>query len=386
MSHSNTIFNQILALISKVQFNRAVRAFQTDRYVKVFFTWRQFMANLYAQISGKDSLRDIETAMRTRAKRWYHLGFENIARSTLAHANKNRDYRVFEDLFYTLLQRCSDLTPKHKFRFKNQLYSLDATTIDLCLSIFPWAKFRKRKGAIKLHCLLDHRGEIPSFIVITEGKHHDAKIAKEVDLPLSPDSILAIDRAYVDYEWLWSLDSQGMFFVTRAKKNMAYRVIGQQEVRGRGVLADEEIELTGARSAGKFPGRMRLVTFVDKEKDKVYKFLTNNFRLAASTIAAIYKERWKIEIFFKWIKQNLKIKTFLGTSKNAVMTQIWIAMIYYLLLAYIKYQTRFKNSLLELERMIREVLFERISLVDLLSLKFLTLHKLKQDSAQLQFF
>ncbi len=386
MRHFNTIFNQILALIPRNCFHKAVKAFQADRYVKKFSTWNQFIANLFAQIAGIDSLRGITTALRARINRWYHMGFSGVARSTLAHANKNRDYRVFETLFHKIFQRCRDLIPKHKFRFKSPLYSLDSTTIDLCLSLFPWAKFRKRKGAVKLHCLMDHRGEIPSFIVITEGKHNDVKIAKKVDWPLSPDSIIAIDRAYIDFEWLWGLASRKVHFVTRLKKNTAYRVIGQQEVRGRGVLADEEIELTGTHSAARYPGKLRIVTFFDEEKEKTYRFLTNNFRLAASTIAAIYKERWQIEIFFKWIKQNLKIKTFLGTSKNAVMTQIWIAMIYFLLLAYMKYQTRFGRSKLELGRMINAALFENTSLIDLLSLDLSKIHKLKQDNAQLQFF
>lgn len=386
MKHFNTIFNQILALIPRNQFLKIISEFKADRYVKKFTVWNQLTAMLFAQISGRDSLRGIETALRTRRNRWYHLGFNGIARSTLAHANKKRDYRIFENLFYLMLQRCRDFIPKHKFRFENQLYSLDSTTIDLCLSLFPWAAFRKRKGAIKLHCLLDHRGEIPSFIVISEGRHSDIKITREAELPLSPDSILVADRAYVDFRWLWELDSRGIFFVTRAKKGMAYRVIGQHESSAPGVKADQVIELTGIGSAARYPGKLRLVTYMDKESGRTYQFLTNNFRLAASTIAAIYKERWKIELFFKWIKQNLKIKTFLGTSRNAVLTQVWIAMIYYMLLAYIKYQTRFKSSLLELGRMIREVLFEGISILDLLSLRFSSIHKVKQHNAQLQFF
>lgn len=386
MRHFSTIFNQILAHVPRNQFNKAVKAFKADRYVKKFTTWRQFTANLFAQITGRDSLRGITTALGVHINRWYHMGFGKVTRSTLAHANKKRDYRVYENLFYKILQRCSDLTPKHKFQFKNPLYSLDSTTIDLCLSIFPWASFRKRKGAIKLHLLMDHRGEIPSFIVISEGKNSDIKIARETNLPLSPDSIIAIDRGYTDYGWLWSLNLRKCFFVTRTKKDMAYRVIGQHEVRGRGVLADETIELTVPQSAAKYPGKMRVVTYLDEESEKVYCFLTNNFRLAASTIAAIYKERWKIEIFFKWVKQNLKIKTFIGTSRNAVMTQIWIAMIYYLLLAYIKYQTKFGRSLLELGRLLNEALFMNVVIIDLLSLDVSEVQKAIQDNAQMQFW
>ena len=382
----STIFNQILAHVPKSQFDKAVKAFETDRYVKKFSTWCQFMANLFAQIKGIDSLRAITTALGVHANRWYHMGLNKVTRSTLAHANKKRDYRVYETLFYKIFQRCSDLTPKHKFKFKNPLYSLDSTTIDLCLSIFPWATFRKRKGAVKVHCLMDHRGEIPSFIVISEGRDSDIKIAREVDLPLSPDSIIAIDRGYVDFKWLWSLTSQKINFVTRLKKNTVYRVIGQQEVRGHGVLADEVIEFTGRLSTAKYPGKLRIVTFFDEEKEKTYRFLTNNFQLAASTIAAIYKERWQIEIFFKYIKQNLKIKTFIGTSQNAVMTQIWIAMIYYLLLAYIKYQTKFNRSLLELSRLLREALFMNAVIIDLLSLDVSEVEKVIQGNAQMEFW
>lgn len=386
MNHFNTIYRQILALLPKDRFDSAVRGFRADRYVKKFSTWSQFLANLFAQISGKDSLRDIETALKTRSNRLYHLGCSDVARSTLAHANAKRDYQVFQTLFYALLERCHALIPSHKFRFKSPLYTLDSTTIDLCLSIFPWATFRKRKGAFKLHCLLDHRGEIPSFLVLSEGRRHDAAVAKGLNLPISPDSILVVDRAYVDFEWLWGLTSQRVSFVTRAKKNMDYQVLGQHGVLGRGVLADEHIELAGPRTAAKYPQKLRLVTFLDEEKDKVYHFLTNNFRLAATTIAAIYKERWKVEIFFKWVKQNLKIKTFLGTSKNAVLVQVWTAMIYYLLLAYMKFQTRFEGTLLELGRMIREVLFEAVNLLDLLSLNFSTLHKLKRYNGQMTLF
>lgn len=384
MSQYTTIFQQFLSLIPRYLFDKAVATFQGNRYVKTFTCWGQFFANLYAQVCVKDSLRDIEIGLKAHQTKWYHLGISTIARSTLADANQKRDYRIYETSFYTLLARCKEITPKHPFRFKNPLYTLDSTVIDLCLSVFPWATFRKRKGAIKLHCLLDHRGELPSFVVMTEGKHHDVKVAKTLAFPLSPDSILVLDRAYVDFEWLWSLGSQGVFFVTRMKDNILYEVIGQQETpKGKGILKDETIRLVSSRTQERYPQPVRLVTFYDEEHEVTYQFLTNHFRLAPATIAAIYKARWQVELFFKWIKQHLKIKTFLGTSRNAVLTQIWTAMIHYLLLAYIKYQTKYRYSLLEFSRLIQSALFERIPLVDLLSLNTCTLKKLKPDALQL---
>ena len=240
---------------------------------------------------------------------------------------------------------------------------------------------------LKLHFLLDYRGQIPSFLVITDAKQHEMKIARSLSLPLSWDSILIVDKAYIDFKWLWGLHNKGIYFVSRAKSNIKYRVIGQLPAnKKKGIISDEEIELTGYYSKQKYPGKLRLTTYYDKETKKTYKFLTNNFKLAAYTITQIYKARWDIELFFKWIKQNLKIKTFLGTSKNAVLTQIWTAMTYYLLLAYIKYQSKYKNSLLYFTRIIRESLFRRLDIIDLLNLSLIKLQKLKEPSYQLALF
>jgi len=323
---------------------------------------------LYAQIRKKDSLRDIVTSLLTQINRWYHLGLEKIKRSTLSDANNRIDYRVFEDMFYALLDKCRSLSPDHKFKFKNPLYSLDSTVIELCLSVFPWAKFRQVKGALKLHFLYDHSGSLPSFLVITDGKQHDIKVARSLDLPLLPDSIISIDRAYIDYKWLYSLKRQGVYFVSRAKKNMKYKVIGQHEVDvDKGVIFDVEILLIVEQSKEAYPEKLRLVGYIDKQTNKEFTFLTNNFQLSAYTIAQIYKSRWQIEIFFKWIKQNLKIKSFLGTSKNAVLVQIWIAMIYYLLLSFIKFQTKYRYSLLDLSRIFEEAAMDMVNIIDLLS-------------------
>ena len=369
MRKLETIFGELLKLVPRYRFEKAVKQYQGDRYVKSYTTWHQYITILFSQVKQKDSIRDIVTGLEANESRWYHLGLTGIHRSTFSDANNKRSFQIFEDLFYHLLSRCKDLTPKHRFKFKNKLYSIDASVIDLCLSVFPWAKLRKTKGAIKMHCLYDHSGALPSFVTITDGKKHDVTVAKEVGFPLSPDSIVSIDRAYIDYKWLNSLDEKRVWFVTRAKSNIDCVVTGQHPISGKGVRKDKMILLAGPRTKHHYPKELRMIEFYDKETKKNLTFLTNNMKLAASTIAAIYKSRWQIELFFKWIKQNLKIKSFLGTSKNAVMTQIWVTMSYYLLLTYIKYQTKYAHSLLTLSRLIRETLSERKNLIDILTLK-----------------
>lgn len=377
----------MLNLLPKDRFEVNADKYQANRYTKHFTAWGQLVVNLYAQASNKKSLRDTETGFRVHQGCWYHLGLENVARSTISYANANRNSALYEDTFYDLLGRCRDVTPKHRFKFKNPLAALDATVIDLCLSMYPWAKFRKTKGALKIHSLLDYRGTIPSFLVITDAKQHEVKVAKESSLPLSSDSILAVDKAYIDFQWLYGLFTRGVYFVTRAKDNMKYQVVGQhKEIKNKAVLSDEIIRLVGPLTSKKYPEDLRLVTYYDEKENKILEFITNNFHLAAATIAAIYKARWEIEIFFRWIKQNLKIKTFLGTSRNAVLTQIWTAMIYYLLLAYIKYQTKYGYTLLYFTRVIREALFKRTDIIDLLNLSPGRLQKLREPCYQATLF
>ena len=366
--HSNTILHQLMTLIPRHQFDNAVSEYSGDRYVKEFTTWKQLTTLLYAQSSGKNSLRDIQTSLETQGSKLYHLGLTAVKRSTLSDANRDRDYQIMEKLFYHLLARCQQIAPKHQFRFKNPAYAFDSSTIDLCLALFPWATFRQTKGAVKLHCQLDLRGQIPSFATITDGKCADIRAAR-LFLDLIPDSIYILDRGYVDFNWFSLIDDAKAFFVTRAKDGMVYQVTGQHEVDlKKGLLFDKTIQLTGPLSQKKYEKPLRLVGFYDEVTKNTYHFLTNNFKLAAFTIAQLYKARWHVELFFKWIKQHLKIKTFLGTSKNAVMTQIWVAMAYYLLLAYIKFQTRFKQSLFLLHRLIQNTLLDRLGLVDLLHL------------------
>ena len=384
MSHSNTILQQLLTLLPRHRFDSFVLTREGDRYVKSFTTWKQLTALLYAQASGKSSLRDITNGLQVQRRRSYHLGLnEPVTRSTLSDANARRSYKIYEDLFYALLERCRDLTPKHRFRFKNPLYSLDATMIDLSLESFPWARSKSRKGAMRLHYQLDHAGDIPVFMVMTDGKTQEMT-ATRTHLAIIPDSIYCFDRGFADYAWFQRITDEKAFFVTRAKQTMKARFIGQhEEPRAKGVVFDEIIEMNAPKARRDHPGRLRRIGVLDPETGRYFEFLTNNFILAAGTIAQIYKSRWQIEVFFKWIKQNLKIKTFLGTSKNAVLTQIWVAMCYYLLLTYVKYQTRYKQSLHYLHRLVRETLMERASLLDLMSLNEARLATLKRDDPQL---
>jgi hypothetical protein len=362
MANYSTLLNDLLNFIPRYSFERIVNSYGADRYVKTLKCWDQLVTLLYAQASGKDTLREIVQGLEINNTKLYHLGLPYVKRSTLAEANQNRDCGIYESLFYEILKRCKDLTPKHKFRFKNPLYSFDASTIDLCLSAFPWAKFRVTKGAIKLHCLYSHSGDIPEFAVITEGKVSDITVAKS-DLSVIPDSIYCFDKAYLDFGLWASIDLQKGYFVTKMKKSIKYKVTGQHtETLKKGILSDERIRLKNK----KYKGELRLIRFYDSESGIILEFVTNNFKLAPYTITQIYKTRWQIEIFFRWIKQNLKIKSFLGTSKNAVLTQVWVAMIYYLILTYIKYQTKFRSSLLYLHRIVREALMSKLTLIDLL--------------------
>jgi len=373
---------QLQTLISRHDFENLVSQYSGDRYVKDFTCWQQFNVMLYALASGKDSLRDIEHSFLAQEPKMYHLGLKKVSRSTLADANKERDYRITEQLFYTMIKRCKNITPKHGFRFKNPLMLLDATVIDLCLASFPWAKFRKRKGALKLHYQYDFKGEIPTFLTITDGKKHEITVARSFFTPV-PDSIYCFDKGLIDSAWLYSIEQSKAFFVTRAKEDVKYRVIGQHEsIKNNNIVADSIISFTESRKEN-YPKELRLIQYYDQEEDRILAFFTNNFKLAAITIAEIYKARWQIEIFFKWIKQNLKIKTFFGTSRNAVMTQIWVAMCYFLLLTYIKYQSKYKYSLFYLHKVIRETILERLNLIDLLNITDKTLPKIKNTDQQL---
>lgn len=370
----NTIFNQITQLISRKDFYKIVTVFDGDKHTRKLTCWQQLMILLYSQIKDLKSLREIVTSLQSHSDKWKSIGIDTVARSTLSDANASRCSKIYEQIFHSFLRHCKRIAPKHGFNLSLPVFSHDSTLIPLCLSVFPWAKYRKRKGAMKLHTLLDHDGCLPSFIRMTNGRCHDVNVVKKAQhrFPeLPPDSILTVDKGYIDYKWLYSLHLKGVVFIIPAKRNMAYQVIGQHKApnKNRRIISDTIIEFSNYYQKGDYPQQLRLIRYwyIDKNGNTREKeVLTNDFKHAASTIAALYKGRWDIETFFKWIKQNLKIKTFIGTSENAVMTQVWVAMILYLLLSFIKYQTRFTAPLSDLLRIIKEVLLEKKNLIEYL--------------------
>jgi len=364
LAHHNTVFSQILKLIPRHEFESLARRHHQGQKLRKMTRWSQFVSLGLAQLAGRASLRDVVSNLKAQAGKLYHLGCGDVNRSSLARVNEQQPHELYEALFGKLLDRCQALAPKHRFRFKNKLYSLDASTIDLCLSVFPWAKFRTTKGAIKLHVGLDHDGYLPTFMQVTDGKVHEVNMARTLNLPKG--SIVVFDRGYTDYAWYNHLNENKVYLVTRQKRNACYTVIERHPVaRKSGITSDQTIRLTGTK-AEQCPALLRRIGYRDPETGKHYVFLTNAFHLAANTIAAIYKERWQIELFFKWIKQNLKIKSFLGTSRNAVLTQIWVAMCMYLLLAYIKLMSKLGLGLQQILRLLQLNLFERRDLQGLL--------------------
>lgn len=366
MAHSNTVLSQLLKLVSRHEFESLAQQHHSGRAFRSATHWSQFVTLMIAQLSGRSSLRDIIENVSAQAHRLYHLGSAKLSRSNLSRMNNDKPYQLYESLFARLLARCQTLAPGHKFRFKNSLYSLDATTIDLCLEMFPWADFRSTKGAIKMHVGLNHAGYLPEFVTVTEGKKHDVTVGRTLQFPKG--SIVAVDKGYNDYAWYNELTKKGIFFVTRLKSNAQYRTIARRAVlKSKGLTSDQTIAFTGAQTAQKCPSPLRRIGYRDPETGKHYVFLTNHFDLAAKTIADIYKSRWQVELFFKWIKQNLKIKSFVGTSKNAVLTQIWIAMCAYLLIAYLKFRSGLHLSFQQILRLLQMNLFEKRDLMILLS-------------------
>jgi hypothetical protein len=344
-------------LFSRIEFQQAVRETKAERHARGFTCWGQLVAMLFCQLGRAHSLREITGGLRSCEGKLKHLGITAPCRSTLAYANEHRPWQLYQHLFIQLLDRCrSQLPGKKKFRFKNKLISLDSTTIDLSLSIFNWAHFRRTKGAIKLHLLLDHDGYLPEFAVLSEGKVADVRVARE--LHFSPGTIIVDDRGYTDYTLWGRWCCQRVYFVTRMKDHALYEVIGDKRVpQHRQVLKDEQIELRGPRAIEKCPYPLRRIEVENPDTGELLVFLTNNFDLGASTIAAIYKDRWEIEIFFKHLKQNLKIKTFIGTSPNAVKIQIWTALIAMLILRFLQLRSKFAWSLSNLVALLRMNLF-----------------------------
>jgi Transposase DDE domain/Domain of unknown function (DUF4372) len=363
MRQFSSVFSQLLGIFSRADFQRLVARHDAERAAKGFDCWTQFVAMLFCQMGRAHSLREICGGLASVEGRLNHLGVGAAPkRSTLSYANAHRPAALFEEVFHWLLSRCQAITAPRKFRFKNKLYSLDASVIDLCLSVFDWAKFRRTKGAVKLHLLLDHDGYLPSYCVITEGKTHEIRVARSLELPSG--AIVVMDRGYVDYLWLDALNGRGVFFVTRLKEGASVLVEEQISAPKANILADELITLPGSGRSHNPQRLLRRIVVWDELNGREIVLLTNNFKLAASTIAALYKERWQIELFFKALKQNFKIKTFVGTSANAVSIQIWTALIAILLLKYLQMRSRITWSLSNLIALLRLNLFVHRNLWD----------------------
>lgn len=366
MARQPYIFAQFLFLLPRFEFQRIVYKYNGDYRAKTFKCWHQLACMIFAHIRQEDSLRDIDIALNAHANKLYHIGIQQCPRSTLADANEKRDFRIYEEFAKSLMQRARREYAQTQLALDvdNAVYALDASTIDLTLSLFPWAKFRTTKGAVKLHAMIDLKGNLPAFATITDGKVHDVKAAPLV--PIEPEGIYVADRAYIDFDWLWSIDQKNAYFVTRLKRSIKWtRVISHPVDKSVGLRSDQEILLFAKKTNAKYPKRLRRISFRDELHARTLVFLTNNFLLPADTIAALYKARWEIELFFKWIKQNLKVKSFFGTSANAVKIQIWIAMIVYLILAIIKERYRLESSLSQLLHFLEVNLFEQKSLVSI---------------------
>ena len=355
MAHCNTIFHQMLKLIPRHNFAKLETEHGTGRKARSFTRWSQLVHLLSMQLTARVSLRDGVSSLKARVKSLYHLGVKPVARSTFADANNQRPASFYEALFGLMYRRCQPLAPKHKFKFKNKLFSLDATVVSLCLSLYPWASFRRTKGGIKLHTLLDHDGYLPAFVAVSPAREPDIKKARSLGLPKG--SIVVEDLGYTDYAWYAQLSAQKIFFVTRQKRNARFEVLDRHKVnKSQGLLSDQTIRLTGAKPQ-ECPMPLRRIAYRDAATGRRYVFLTNHFTLAAKTIADIYKERWQIEIFFRFIKQNLKIKAFIGNSENAVLTQIYTALIVYLLLCYLKFMCNLSITLQNCLRILQLNLF-----------------------------
>ena len=361
MKNKNSIFGQMLQLISRYEFEKAVKMYNTDKYCKGFTSWDHFVSLAFAQLSKQDGLRGVETGMASQVHRLYHLGTKPCKRSTLSYANNNRLHEVFKNVFEYKLENTLKKAPGHKFRFKNNLYSFDATTIDLCLSLYNWAKFRKTKGGIKLHVQLNHNGYIPQFVNVTHAKHHEVNELRRLNLKAG--DIIVYDRGCIDFKLFVSHCIKRIYFVTRLKSNAKYKVVERKDVsKYKNISSDQTIEFTDYYSKKKCPLRLRRIRCKDPETGKYIVLLTNQFEWSPNTVSKVYKDRWQIEIFFKNIKQNLKIKSFLGTSKNAIMCQIWVALIVYLLLSYMKFVSKYNWTISKLMNVLPVILFTRIDL------------------------
>ncbi len=368
MNSGKYIFSQIFDFLPMYDFKMCIDRYKGNFNVRTFTCFDQFICMAFAQLTYRDSLRDIEVCLRSMEKKLYHIGIRGkVSRSTLAEANENRDWRIYSDFAHILINHVRKLYANDSFGvdIEETVYALDASTIDLCLSVFPWATFRKNKAAVKLHTLLDLRGNIPTFISITDGKVHDVNILDE----LIPEvgAFYVMDRGYLDYHRLFTMHQSLAFFIIRFKKNTKYRRVYSSTVdKSTGLICDQVVVLTGHKSKIGYPDKLRRIHYFDSVTNKHFNFATNNFNLPALTITQLYKSRWQVELFFKWIKQHLKIKTFYGTSENAVKTQIWIAVSTYVLVAIIKKELNLGQSLYTILQILSLSLFEKHPLYQLL--------------------
>jgi len=369
MNTGQPVFRQLMATIHPQQFDRCVKKFGGHYKVQRFTCWDQFLCMAYAQLTRRESLRDIVDCLCARPERLYHLGFHSaIRRSTLADANERRDWRIYATLAQQLIARARRLYANEPLAvdLDATVYALDSTTVSLCLSLFRWARFCRTKGAVKLHTLLDLRGPIPAFIHISDGKLNDGHALDEI--PIEAGSFYVMDRGYLDFARLYTINQTGAFFVLRARCSLQYACMQSMPVeRGTGVQADQIIVLTIERSQKGYPERLRRIRFFDAQNKRVFVYLTNNFVLPALTIALLYKSRWQVELFFKWIKQHLRIKRFIGTSANAVKTQIWIAICVYVQVAIMKKELHLPHSLHKILRILEVHAFEKVAIIQLLT-------------------
>ena len=369
MHSGQLVFAQLMEYLPRHEFNACVRRYGGDRRLRGFSCRDQFLCLAFAQLTYRESLRDIETCLRALGAKLYRAGFRGkISRSTLADANRHHDWRIFADFAQVLIADARRLYAQEPLAVALQetVYALDSTTIDLCLALFPWARFRRRKGAVKLHTLLDLRGGIPTFVHVSHGKMHDVTVLDE--LPIEAGAYYVMDRGYVDFGRLHRFTQNAAFFVTRAKRNLDFKRRASRKVdKTTGLRSDQKVMLAGVKSAGLYPAPLRRVVYIDTERRKRLVFLTNNFTLPALTIAGLYKSRWQVELFFKWIKQHLRIKAFYGTSPNAVKTQVWTAISVYVLVAIVKRELKVERSLYEILQILSLTLFEKTSIFEALT-------------------
>jgi len=369
MNLGKILFSQLMDFLPTYEFRQCVERYDGNYKIKSFSCWDQYLSMAFAQLTYRESLRDIQACLRAAQVKLYHMGIRGkVSRNTLAHANEVRDWRIYADFAQVLIGIARRLYANDDFgvELDQTVYALDATTIDLCLSLFPWAKFREKKGAVKLHTLLDLRGGIPSLVIITHGKVHDVNILD--DLAVEAGAIYIMDRGYLDFARLYSIHQSMAFFVTRAKSNFDFKRLYSHPVdKSMGVQSDQTIVLKNFYPKKYYPEKLRRIRYLDIEKNKRLVFLTNNFTLPALTIAELYRCRWKVELFFKWIKQHLRIKKFFGTSENAVKTQIWIAISVYVLVAIVKKRLNLKGSLYTILQILSVTLFEKTPILQALS-------------------